>query len=121
MATRQAPKKRQTTSFEGATSGATDVPGVYWYTLKSGAIRFRCMRISSNCIRQWKGGLRSKDSKDYRAERVAEAPCGERVHSADTFGVAYPESLRNKRSITQGTRDGYEDHFNKRLKPCSGS
>lgn len=121
MATRQAPKKRQTTSFEGATSGATDVPGVYWYTLKSGAIRFRCMWVSSNGVKEWKGGLRSKDeAKEYRAERVAEALRGERVHTADTFGVAYPEWLRNKRSITQGTRDGYEDHFNKRLKPVFG-
>jgi integrase len=121
MATARTPRKRQTTSFEGATSGATDVPGVYWYTLKSGEIRFRCMWVSSNGVKEWKKGLASKDeAKAYRTERMAEALRGDRVHTADTFAVAYPAWLANKRSITQGTRDGYEDHFVKRLEPVFG-
>jgi integrase len=112
---------RRATSFEGATSGATDVPGVYWYTLKSGEIRFRCMWVSSNGVKEWKKGLPTKDAaKEYRTERMAEALRGERVHTSDTFGVAFPQWLREKRSITQGTREGYEDHFIKRLNPVFG-
>jgi hypothetical protein len=75
MASRTAPKQHQATSSEGTTSGATDVPGVYWYMLKSGEIRFRCMWISSNGVKEWKGGLLSKEAaKEYRTERMADAP-----------------------------------------------
>ncbi len=100
MAIKQPPRKRQTTSFAGASSGATDVPGVYWYTLKSGDIRFRCMWVSSNGVKEWKKGLASKDeAKEYRTRRMAEALRGERVHSAETFAVAIrPGWLTSDRS-----------------------
>jgi integrase len=121
MAATRTPHKRQASPVEGASSGTTDVPGVYWYTLKSGEIRFRCMWVSSNGVPEFKRGFSSKDAaKEYRTERMAEALRGGRIHTTETFGAAFQQWLRDKRSITQGTRDGYEDHFIKRLKPVFG-
>jgi integrase len=121
MATTRTPHKRQTSPVEGASSGTTDVPGVYWYTLKSGEIRFRCMWVSSNGVPEFKRGFPTKEAaKDHRTERMAEALRGGRIHTTETFGAAFQQWLRDKRSITQGTRDGYEDHFLKRLQPVFG-
>lgn len=121
MAATTTPQRRRTTPPEGASSGTTDVPGVYWYTLKSGEIRFRCMWVSSNGVPEFKRGFVTKDAaKEYRTERMGEALRGARVHTRETFAVAYPAWLEKKRNITPGTRDGYEDHFHYRLKPAFG-
>jgi hypothetical protein len=106
MAATRTLHKRQTSPVEGASSGTTDVPGVYWYTLRSGEIRFRCMWVSSNGVPEFKRGFPTKEAaKDHRTERMAEALRGGRIHTTETFGAAFQQWLRDKRSITQGTRD----------------
>ena len=100
--------------------GTTEYKGVYWYLLEDGKTkRWRCMWVSSDGAKEWKTGLRSEDAAvKYRARMMTQAEDGLRRTTTDPFEVLYDKWLRSKRGITEGTRGGYEDAGEIRLKPA---
>ena len=103
-----------------AASKGTTYPGVYWYETKGGRL-FRCSWVSSNGETEWAYGFASAlDAHKHRSAMVAAADAGQRIATRQAFEVMFPAWLKSKRSITEGTRDGYEDHFIKRLRPAFG-
>lgn len=104
---------------DAADEGPTPYKGVYWYRLRSGEIRFRCFWTATNGTIEWKRGFLTEIEADrYRGRMHTEAEDGLRIVVAGSFSELYPTWLRNKRNITEGTRGGYEDHYNKRLLPA---
>lgn len=108
-------------SEEPAAEGRTEHTGVYWYRLAAGELRFRCFWVDSNRQLKWKRGFSSpRAAAEHRAIMIAASASGERSNARNTFVGSYRRWLRSKRSVTEGTRAGYEDAFVKRLEPAFG-
>jgi hypothetical protein len=101
--------------------GPTDYTGVYWYQLASGELRYRCWWRDIRGNQRWKRGFSSaRAARRHRAAMQAEEARGYAPEARGDFATLYRSWLRSKRSVTKGTRDGYEDAFEKRLEPAFG-
>jgi integrase len=98
-------------------------PGVYPYELANGERRWRCTWTASDArTAEWAYGFTSASAANtHRSTMIGEAQKGQRLTGTDPFDELYIAWLRSKRSITQGTRDGYEHAFIKRLRPTFGA
>jgi hypothetical protein len=109
-------------SAESPTHGPTDYTGVYWYRLSNGETRYRCWWNDIRGNQRWKRGFSSaRAARRHRAAMQAEPARGYAPQARGDFATLYRQWLRSKRSITKGTRDGYEDAFVKRLEPAFGT